>query len=78
MPDFDERNILSRFSYTFSYRFDIMLNDQIYMNMENAVVCMSVDYQAPQVEIIEVEVEKGFSASEPYAIERLGIEQQEW
>ena len=55
-----------------------MLNDQIYMKMENANVCMSVDYQAPQVEIIEVEVEKGFAGSEPYAIERLGIEQQEW
>ena len=78
MPDFDEWNIVSRFSYAFLYRFDIMLNDQIYMKMENANVCMSVDYQAPQVEIIEVEVEKGFAGSEPYAIERLGIEQQEW
>ena len=35
-------------------------------------------YVAPQVEIIEVEVEKGFAASDPYAIERLGVEQQEW
>ena len=48
------------------------------MNMENAIVCMIVDYQAPQVEIIEVEVEKGFAASESFSIERLGEEQQEW
>ena len=48
------------------------------MNMENAIVCKNVDYQPPQVEIIEVEVEKGFTASGTYAIERLGEEQQEW
>lgn len=48
------------------------------MNMENAIACKNVDYRAPQVEIIEVEVEKGFAASGPYAIERLGEEQQEW
>ena len=35
-------------------------------------------YVAPQVEIIEVEVEKGFATSDPYVIERLGVEQQEW
>lgn len=62
----------------FSYRFDIMLNYHIYMNMENAIVCKNVDYQPPQVEIIEVEVEKGFTASNPYAIETVGVEQQEW
>ena len=78
MPDFDEWNKVSRFSYAFSYRFDIMLNYQIYMNMENAIACKSVDYQPPQVEIIEVEVEKGFTASNPYAIETVGVEQQEW
>ena len=55
-----------------------MLNYQIYMNMENAIACKNVDYRAPQVEIIEVEVEKGFTASNPYAIETVGVEQQEW
>ena len=78
MPDSDEWNKVSRFSYAFSYRFDIMLNYQIYMNMENAIACKSVDYQPPQVEIIEVEVEIGFTASNPYAIETVGVEQQEW
>ena len=44
--------------------------------MDKGFEFTAVDYYPPIVEIIEVEVEKGFSAS--FSIENLTEEEQEW
>lgn len=42
--------------------------------MEKKVLTENMEYQAPEVEIVEVAIERGFS----YSIEELDEEKQEW
>ena len=59
--DRDRQSIISNRLYNYQFKFKDMKTEQFVEA-----------YEAPQVEIIEVAVEKGFASSDPWAVEVTG------